>query len=84
MSSRQPVIAISKEKAIQLHTDMYELHFDIEVLAWGCDQLWHHQFSSDTDMEKLSHFPLSVLRLLSLRTGKLAALTEDFSRENAI
>lgn len=60
--------------------DLYELHHDMEVLAWGCDQLWHSHFTPADDNEFLSHFPLAVLRSLTSRTGELYNAVEELKK----
>ncbi|TWD57480.1 hypothetical protein FB480_101221 [Agrobacterium vitis] len=56
--------------------DLYHLHYDVAVLAWGCDRLWQHEFSGEKDNEFLSHFPLAALRMLSLQMGQMRSQTD--------
>lgn len=60
------------EHAYALDKGLMELHLDLEVLAWAADELFHSKIdSSNCDDEKLSRFPVAVLRMLAGRTGPL-------------
>lgn len=64
-----------------IEIDLYELQHDIKVIAWGCDQLWHSQFSMQDDNEFLSHLPVAILRSLAARTEQLHAAVNGLKRE---
>lgn len=65
----QPTTA--KEAMTAAEIDLYELKQDIDVIAWGCEELWFHQFTKSADNEYLSLFPVAILRSLASRTEQL-------------
>lgn len=71
----------SKAALEAVEFDLYELQHDIKVMAWGCDLLWHSEFSVQGDNEYLSHFPVAILRSLAVRTEQLHAAVNGLNRE---
>ncbi|WP_137128907.1 hypothetical protein [Rhizobium sp. FY34] len=76
--------AHSKDAFEAAALDIYELHHDLEVLAWGCDQLWHANFSTHRDNEYLSHFPVAALRAMAARTCLLNTTIQEMNREGRL
>lgn len=74
-TQNQPTTAKEAMQAAEI--DLYELKQDIEVIAWGCDLLWHSQFLKSDDNEYLSLFPVAVLRSLASRTSQLHTAVYD-------
>lgn len=64
--------------------DLYDLHYEMAVLSWGCEQLWVHEFNPKGDMEQLSHFPVTVLNLLSSRVGEMRLQFEQRLERRAV
>lgn len=64
----------------------YDLHQDVESMAWAYETLWLQEFSLHGPNERLSHLPISLMRCMTARTEQLrAAVGELFpEREGAL
>ncbi|MFB9951972.1 hypothetical protein ACFFP0_24250 [Rhizobium puerariae] len=64
------------ELSLRLDKGLSLLKWDIDALAWGCEELWHHAFSRDKDNEQLSRVPVIILNLIAEKLGPLATDAE--------
>ena len=65
-----------RDHARALDKAICDLHFDMEALAWGCEQLWMAEEKGDLSHQLLARFPVAIIRMLADRTRPLMEHSE--------
>ncbi|WP_275783563.1 hypothetical protein [Pararhizobium gei] len=59
------------EPVYNLDKGINDLHWDLQALAWGCEQLWLDNADKANPPSELARFPVAIVRMLAQRTQPL-------------